>query len=151
MTSPTVVDADSATHPADGPALRVVVVTGSPRRRSKTMGLADAILDTLRGMLPVEASRVDVYRLGSGFTGAVERDGVTAEVEATLRPPQAQALAALAPGRSEDDPRCQVAVQPGTSSTRSCDTASSVPGVSRSRKRTAGSASELAERRSPWG
>jgi FMN reductase len=85
VTSPAAVDADSATHPPGGPALRVVVVNGSPHRRSKTMGLADAILDTLRGTLPVEVSRVDVYRLGPSFTGAVERDDATPDVEATLR------------------------------------------------------------------
>jgi FMN reductase len=80
MTSLAVVEADSLS-----PALRVVVVNGSPHRRSKTVGLADAILDTLGGMLRLETSRVDVYRLGAGFTGAFERDDVTPEVEATLR------------------------------------------------------------------
>ena len=66
-------------------ALRVVVVNGSPSRQSKTLGLVEVILDTLRGMLPVEASQVDVYRLGPSFTGALERDDVTPEVEAALR------------------------------------------------------------------
>lgn len=65
-------------------ALRVVVVNGSPSRQSKTMGLVDVILDTLNGMLPVETSRIDVYRLGPGFTGAIERDDVTPEVGAVL-------------------------------------------------------------------
>ncbi|MEU8346240.1 FMN reductase [Actinomadura meyerae] len=73
-------------EPVEGSAaLRVVVVNGSPSRPSKTMGLVDAILGTLRGMLPVEVSRIDVYRLGPGFTGAVERDGVPPDVEAALR------------------------------------------------------------------
>ncbi|WP_207755791.1 NADPH-dependent FMN reductase [Nonomuraea cypriaca] len=30
-------------------------------------------------------SRIDVYRLGPGFTGALERDDVTREVEAAIR------------------------------------------------------------------
>lgn len=83
-TVPSVVDAESDVHAA-GAALRVVVVNGSPSRQSKTLGLVDVVLDTLRQMLPVEASQADVYRLGSGFTGAVERDDVTPEVEAMLR------------------------------------------------------------------
>lgn len=68
-----------------GPALRVVVVNGSPNQSSKTMGLVDVILDTLAGILPIETSRIDVYRLGEGFTGAIERDDVTPDVEAALR------------------------------------------------------------------
>lgn len=70
---------------AGGAVLRVVVVNGSPNRPSKTMGLVDVVLDTLAGMLPVETSRIDVYDLGPGFTGAVERDDVTPDVEAALR------------------------------------------------------------------
>ncbi|MFC4054197.1 NAD(P)H-dependent oxidoreductase [Actinomadura syzygii] len=66
-------------------ALRVVVVNGSPSQPSKTMGLVDVVLDTLKEMLPIETSRIDVYRLGPGFTGAIERDGVPPEVEAALR------------------------------------------------------------------
>ncbi|MGI6872185.1 NAD(P)H-dependent oxidoreductase [Amycolatopsis sp. 3B14] len=85
MTSaPTVAEAGRGT-PGTGAALRVVVVNGSPSRQSKTMGLVDVVLATLRTMLPVEASQVDVYRLGPGFTGAAERDEVTPEVEDMLR------------------------------------------------------------------
>jgi len=65
--------------------LRVVVVNGSPSEPSKTMALVDVSLDTLGGMLPIESSRVDVYRLGPGFTGAIEREDVTPDVEAALR------------------------------------------------------------------
>lgn len=68
-----------------GPALRVVVVNGSPSRPSKTMGLVGVILDTLAGMLPVETSQIDVYGLGPGFTGTVERDEAPADVEEKLR------------------------------------------------------------------
>jgi FMN reductase len=96
VTAP-VVDAGPAAHPA-GPVLRVVVVNGSPNEPSKTMGLVDVILDTLAGMLPVETSRIDVYRLGPGFTGASEREDVTPEVEAALRlAEQADLLIAATP------------------------------------------------------
>lgn len=80
------------------PALRVVVVNGSPSERSKTMGLVDVVLETLAKLLTIESSRVDVYRLGPGFTGAVEREDVTAEVEAELRlAEQADLLIAATP------------------------------------------------------
>jgi FMN reductase len=92
-----VVDAGPAAHPA-GAVLRVVVVNGSPSRPSKTMGLVDVILATLAGMLPVETSRIDVYRLGPGFTGAIEREDVAPEVEAALRlAEQADLLIAATP------------------------------------------------------
>ena len=74
--------ADVATS---GTALRVVVVNGSPSQRSKTAGLAGVVLDTLSTMVPLQSSQIDVYRLGPGFTEALERDDVTAEIEATLR------------------------------------------------------------------
>jgi FMN reductase len=83
-TTPSVIDAAPAA-PAAGPALRVVVVNGSPSRPSKTMGLVDVVLETLAGILPIETSRIDVYQLGEEFTGAIERDDVTPGVEATLR------------------------------------------------------------------
>src|SRR5690348_6913731 len=84
--------------PAAGAALRVAVVNGSPNQQSKTMGLVDVILSTLGEMVPFEASRIDVYRLGPGFTGAIERDDVTPEVEAALRrAEQADLLIAATP------------------------------------------------------
>ncbi len=69
---------------------RVVVVNGSPSEKSKTMGLVDVVLSTLGELLVsetwhVETQFIDVYRLGPGFTGALEREGVTSEVEDTLR------------------------------------------------------------------
>jgi FMN reductase len=92
-----VVDAGPEAPPA-GAALRVVVVNGSPNEPSKTAGLVDVVLDTLAGMLPVQTSRVDVYRLGPGFTGALEREDVTPEVEAALRlAEQADLLIAATP------------------------------------------------------
>lgn len=77
---------DGGTHVRTaGAVLRTVVVNGSPSQRSKTAGLAGVVLDTLSTMLPVASSQIDVYRLGPGLTGALERDDVPAEVEATLR------------------------------------------------------------------
>lgn len=84
--------------PGDGATLRVVVVNGSPSRPSKTMGLVDVALDTLGGMLPIETSRIDVYDLGPGFTGAIERDDVSPETETSLRlVEEADLLIAAAP------------------------------------------------------
>jgi FMN reductase len=96
-TTASVIDAEPAGHGA-GPALRVVVVNGSPSRPSKTMGLVDVVLDTLAGILPVETSRIDVYRLGAGFTEALEREDVTSEVDAAIRlAEQADLLIAATP------------------------------------------------------
>lgn len=62
------------------------------------MGLAEVILGTLEGMLPVSRSQIDVYRLGPGFTGATGRDDVTPDVEAALRmAEQADLLIAVTP------------------------------------------------------
>ena len=98
MTVTSVPAAPAPAAPAAGAPLRVVVVNGSPNQRSKTMGLVDAVLSTLDGMVAFEASRVDVYRLGPGFTGAVERDDVTPEVEQALRrAEQADLLIAATP------------------------------------------------------
>jgi FMN reductase len=70
--------------------LRVVVVNGSPSEKSKTVGLVDVMLQTLTSALAVhdiavEHTRIDVYRLGPTFTGAVEREGIAPEIEDTLR------------------------------------------------------------------
>ncbi|CAM3615160.1 NAD(P)H-dependent oxidoreductase [Isoptericola cucumis] len=91
--------ADTAPTPDPGSArLRVVVVNGSPSRPSKTMGLTSVVLDTLAEMLPTEASQVDVYRLGHGFTDATSRDEVTPDVESALhRAEEADLLVAAAP------------------------------------------------------
>ena len=98
MTAAPVLSDTAPPAPDAGTPLQVVVVNGSPSRRSKTMGLVDVILQTLAEMLPIEASRIDVYRLGPGFTGAVERGGVTPEVEEALRrAEQADLLIAATP------------------------------------------------------
>ncbi|MFD6443945.1 NAD(P)H-dependent oxidoreductase [Promicromonospora sp. NPDC060204] len=65
--------------------LRVVVVNGSPSEQSRTAALADVAVRTLERTMPVEVHRVDVYRLGAGFTTAVDRESVTPEVDAELR------------------------------------------------------------------
>lgn len=70
--------------------LRVVVVNGSPSEKSKTVGLVDVMLRTLTTALAdrdveVESSRIDVYRLGPGFSGATEREGIAPEIEDVLR------------------------------------------------------------------
>lgn len=77
---------EAAPHsPHDARPLRVVVVNGSPHEKSKTMGLVDVVLETLRNLLPVTVHRIDVYRLGEGFTAAAERDDATPAILAELR------------------------------------------------------------------
>ena len=66
-------------------ALRVAVVNGSPAVESKSVALADLVISTLQAMIQLEVQRVDVYRLGPGFTGALSRDDVPPEVEQQLR------------------------------------------------------------------
>ncbi|MGH3260491.1 MAG: NAD(P)H-dependent oxidoreductase, partial [Trebonia sp.] len=88
----------AASRPGTSARLRVVVVNGSPNEPSKTIGLVEVILDTLNGLLALESSRVDVYRLGPGFTGAIEREDVTPDVEGALRLAEnADLLVAAAP------------------------------------------------------
>lgn len=70
--------------------LRVAVVNGSPSEKSKTAGLVDVVLQTLRRALAdediaIKASRIDVYRLGPAFAGALEREGIAPEIENMLR------------------------------------------------------------------
>lgn len=65
--------------------LRIVVVNGSPNEKSKTMGLVDVILQTLQNELALTSHRIDVYRLGPGFTSAIERDEVSPDVEQSLQ------------------------------------------------------------------
>lgn len=65
--------------------LTVVIVNGSPTKRSKTMGLADLVTTSLSEKLAIETQRIDVYRLGPGFTGAITRDDVSPDVEDALR------------------------------------------------------------------
>jgi len=70
--------------------LNVVVVNGSPSAKSKTAGLAKLIVDTVSTVLAddgvaVHTTLIDVYRLGPGFTGAIEREGIAPDVEHTVR------------------------------------------------------------------
>ncbi|UPK77065.1 NAD(P)H-dependent oxidoreductase [Nocardioidaceae bacterium SCSIO 66511] len=68
-----------------GAALEVVVVNGSPSEKSKTMGLVDVVLDTLRATRAIRVQRIDVYRLGPSFTGLTDREDAPADIEAVLR------------------------------------------------------------------
>ncbi|GGH45389.1 NAD(P)H-dependent oxidoreductase [Microbacterium album] len=75
---------------APGRSLRVVVVNGSPSERSRTAALTEVAVDALRASLDgegvtVDAERVDVARLGPGFSGALEREAVSPEVDVLLR------------------------------------------------------------------
>lgn len=84
-------------------ALRIAVVNGSPSEKSKTMGLVDVVLQTLARLLAdedinIDQTRVDVYRLGPAFTGALEREEIAPEVDDTLRKvEQADLLIAATP------------------------------------------------------
>lgn len=79
--------------PEEPPAervLRVVVINGSPSKKSKTVALVDVMLDTLSHALAdrnitVDHDRVDVYRLGPAFTGALGREGIAPEIDDVLR------------------------------------------------------------------
>lgn len=84
--------------PTSGAALRVVVVNGSPSRVSKTMGLVDVVLGTLRETIPVLRSQIDVYDLGPGFTGTADRDEAPVDIEDSLQlAEQADLLIAATP------------------------------------------------------
>ena len=74
----------SPTPPPARP-LDVVVVNGGPRTEgSRTLALAELVTTALAARAAVEVSRVDVYGLGPGFTGAVGREDVPPDVEARL-------------------------------------------------------------------
>lgn len=93
----TISEAPTTTSTETAP-IRVVVVNGSPNEKSKTAGLIDVILRTLETTAPLAAQRLDVYRLGPGFTGATDRDEVAPDVEESLRrAEQADLLIAAAP------------------------------------------------------
>ncbi|MCP2265623.1 NAD(P)H-dependent oxidoreductase [Promicromonospora thailandica] len=65
--------------------LDVVVVNGSPSEPSKTAALADLITARLGELVPITVRRVDVYRLGPGFTGGLAREDFPPDVEAAYR------------------------------------------------------------------
>lgn len=78
--------------------LQVAIVNGSPTAKSKTMGLASLVTASLAEKISIETRQVDVYRLGPGFTGAMGREDVTADVEAELAAvEQADVLIAATP------------------------------------------------------
>lgn len=69
----------------DRERLRVAVVNGSPNEQSKTMGLTNVALKTLSHKLSIEVRRIDVYRLGTGFTEAITREDVAPAVDEELK------------------------------------------------------------------
>src|SRR5690606_6187929 len=91
----TAIDAPATDHSEaeaafDRDALQIVVVNGSPSRKSKTAGLTELMVDRVRAALAAEGlttrtTTVDVYRLGPAFTGAVEREGIAADIDRVLR------------------------------------------------------------------
>ncbi|HTN55094.1 MAG TPA: NAD(P)H-dependent oxidoreductase [Microbacterium sp.] len=83
-------DRSEAEAAFDRDALQIVVVNGSPSRKSKTAGLTELMVDRVRAALAGEGlttrtTTVDVYRLGPAFTGAVEREGIAADIDRVLR------------------------------------------------------------------
>lgn len=81
---------DRSAGDADRAPLEVVVVNGSPSRKSKTAGLTDLMVARVtaalaRAQLATHTTTVDVYRLGPAFTGAVEREGIAADIDDVLR------------------------------------------------------------------
>lgn len=91
-------DEQSSATPDRSTPTRVVVINGSPSEKSKTVGLVDVIVRTLEGVITLSSERIDVYRLGDGFTDAIERENVSAEVEKSLRTAEeADLLVAAAP------------------------------------------------------
>jgi FMN reductase len=95
--------AGDAVRQVSGDALQVAAVNGSPSEKSKTAGLVEVIVQTLTEALAgegigVEATRIDVYRLGPAFTSAVDRDTAGSDVQATLKQvEQADLLIAATP------------------------------------------------------
>jgi FMN reductase len=81
---------DRSAGDADRAPLEVVVVNGSPSRKSKTAGLTELMVDRVTAALAREGlatrtTTIDVYRLGPGFTGAVEREGIAGDIDDILR------------------------------------------------------------------
>jgi FMN reductase len=90
MTTIEALGADSFAGDADRVPLEIVVVNGSPSRKSKTAGLTELMVDRVTAALAREGlatrtTTIDVYRLGPGFTGAVEREGIAGDIDDILR------------------------------------------------------------------
>ena len=63
----------------------LVAINGSPNEASKTGTLVDLAAKAVGERVNVDITTVRPYALGPGFTGAVTRDDVTADVETVLR------------------------------------------------------------------
>ncbi|MFJ4919598.1 FMN reductase [Streptomyces sp. NPDC088725] len=65
--------------------LKVVTVSGSLQEPSKTVSLTEHIVQTLATRLPIENHRIDIHRLGPGFTGARHPDDLPEDVLQEMR------------------------------------------------------------------
>ncbi|MFI5757151.1 FMN reductase [Streptomyces sp. NPDC051569] len=65
--------------------LKVVTVSGSLQEPSKTVALTEQIVETLATRLPVENHRIDIHKLGAGFTGARHPDDLPESVLDEMR------------------------------------------------------------------
>lgn len=65
--------------------LNVVAVSGSLHAPSKTTALVREILDKLALELPIEAHLIELSEVGREFSGALNREELSAEAEAELR------------------------------------------------------------------
>lgn len=63
----------------------VVAINGSPNERSKTGALISLAAEAIGERADIAVTEIRPYALGPGFTGAVTREDVSDEVEATLR------------------------------------------------------------------
>jgi FMN reductase len=85
-------------HPAAGPTspLSVVAVVGSTHRPAKTAVLAEAILEELAGVLPIEPHVVRLEEVGPLLGGALYRSQVPEPVEEHLQRIEAADLLVVA-------------------------------------------------------
>lgn len=64
--------------------LRAVVLGASPSEHSKSEALAELAVNEVRGPYPAEVTRINVYRLGVGFTSAITREDADDATTAAL-------------------------------------------------------------------
>lgn len=66
-------------------AIKVAVVSGSPRDPSRTHGLLQAVVERLQARLPVELHWVRIAELGGVLAGSLERDSASPALLPHLR------------------------------------------------------------------
>ncbi|MHB1235783.1 MAG: FMN reductase, partial [Microbacteriaceae bacterium] len=76
--------------------LRVVAVSGSLQKPSKTAALVEEILNSLNRELPISAHLIQLSEIGSGLAGALQRDSLPEAVEEELRELEAAELLVVA-------------------------------------------------------